>query len=515
MSKYVLLGSTNETALHFIRQASIANLKVLCLYSYQSHRRDIDRQAALLSSLGGFPVRYNFRSTINPATHGFHGPAALKAILAEADGVIWADQPNWKDRSNWKETGEMAAKRDTEIIEQYLAALQTTFEAMRSVKLDRFLYLGHNTIRFPYVNGKHRLSRPRHAFDNGPTPWDVCALESLSLARNQDIDWTIIRTGRYVDSPCTGKEGGIEFAAMPIAGVRREDVATTMVEVLKAGALTRVVVDVKSVPLSEGNSFAEVVSRAKGKKMASLGNGPTRDASIHSFNLTNSEPPEPLSVNASSPSSSPSRLNSLFSVADPILSTLNCKNFPTQFAQTAQQDANKALTKLLEEVYTSRTLNEAAFDRELERDKELRREREIARLEAQKKGLPPPSADAVMLTKLANRHAPAARRPAIPRGMARAAINIYGAPEMHFRRRRPRLHMQQGESPTVSTDTVEDESGKQTEGGVIGAMADLFDRSADFLSPQLEMLSSEGGNLIGEDFSRSEYARWKSQPTTG
>jgi NAD(P)H-binding len=503
MSKYVLLGSTNETALHFIRQGSIANLKVLCLYSYLSHKFNIDRQAPLISSLGGFPVRYNFRSAINPAVHGFHGPATLKTILAEADGVIWADQPTFKDQS-WKETGEAAAKQ---IFEQYLAALKTTFKVMRAAKLNRFLYLGHNTIRFPYVDG--RLWTPEHAFDDGSRLWDACVLESLSLTMKQDIDWTIIRTGRYVDySPRTEEKGGIEFGAMSMDGVRREDVARTMVEVLKGGGLSRVVLDVKSVPPSEGNSIAEVVSRAKGNKIASLGNDPSRDAGIHSFNLTNSEPPE---VDANSPSPSLSQLNSLFSAADPILSTLNRKNFPTQFAQTVQQDANNALTKLLQELCTSRTHNEAAFDRELERGKELRRARETARLEAQKKGLPPPGADTIMHTKSAPRQV---RRPAI--GMARAAINVYGAPKMGSRRLRPRRPMQQGEPATMSAVTVKsEESRKRSEGGVVGAMADLFDRSADFLSPQLEMLPSEGGYLIGEDFSRSQYALWRSQPTTG
>src|ERR1700686_1499936 len=101
MSRYVLIGSTNETALHFIRHASKQNLKILCLYPYDTRKLYIDRHAPVLSSLGGYPMRYNFRSTSAKAlTQGAHGPDVLEEILEGASGVIWAADPDMKETTS-------------------------------------------------------------------------------------------------------------------------------------------------------------------------------------------------------------------------------------------------------------------------------------------------------------------------------------------------------------------------------------------------------------------------------
>src|SRR5271167_4944505 len=94
MSKFVLFGSTNRIALHFIRHASASNLKILCLYPYET--QDSDRHSLLISSLGGIPIRYNFRNT-NPGVEGLHSHDGLKSILRETKGVVWAARPDARE----------------------------------------------------------------------------------------------------------------------------------------------------------------------------------------------------------------------------------------------------------------------------------------------------------------------------------------------------------------------------------------------------------------------------------
>src|ERR1700737_1232032 len=152
MSKYILFGSTNETALHFIRHATSANLRIICLYPYHPGRLYVDRQAPLLSSLGGVPVPYNFRrSPVRTVTHGSHGSRALQEILDGAKGVVWAAHPNLQET-----TISMPGQQFID----YLEDVKCTFQGMRFAGVDRFLCLAHNSIHLRDVNGGKNIVSP-------------------------------------------------------------------------------------------------------------------------------------------------------------------------------------------------------------------------------------------------------------------------------------------------------------------------------------------------------------------
>jgi hypothetical protein len=262
MSKYILFGSTNETALHFIRHATSANLRIICLYPYHPGRLYVDRQAPLLSSLGGVPVPYNFRSsTVKTLTHGSHGSQGLQEILDGAKGVVWAAHPNLQ---------ETTINTPSQYFIDYLEDVECTFQGMRLAEVDRFLCLAHNSIHLRNFNGGKNIVSPfwgdtkfRHS-----TGHDCATAELISSTMKQKFGWTIIRTPRYLDKFSPMDEGrGIELGANSLDGVWREDVARTMVEVLKDEGLSRVVLDVKSAPATLDNDFSTVVSRAKKRKL--------------------------------------------------------------------------------------------------------------------------------------------------------------------------------------------------------------------------------------------------------
>src|SRR5947207_1481107 len=150
MAKFVLFGSTNRTALHFIRHASASNLKVLCLYPYDT--QNSDRHSLLISSLGGIPIPYNFRVT-TPELEAHSGHEALKSILEGAKGVVWAADPDLRQTT--------LSSRSEERLSDYVADLKSTFSALRELGSPRrFLLLtrhaNHRLVEILKDNDKWR-----------------------------------------------------------------------------------------------------------------------------------------------------------------------------------------------------------------------------------------------------------------------------------------------------------------------------------------------------------------------
>src|SRR5579859_3012981 len=162
MAKYVLFGSTNETGLHFIRHATASNFKVLCLYPYESRRLYVDRNRPLLSSLGGIPIPYNFR-TVRSFVEGASGPVGLKTILEGADGVVWAADPDLR---------ETTLSRDEDRYRDYFEDIQNTVSRMKRSKVDRFLCLtnhsfyGRDTLEREKWGWNTQVERPHSTYSS-------------------------------------------------------------------------------------------------------------------------------------------------------------------------------------------------------------------------------------------------------------------------------------------------------------------------------------------------------------
>jgi hypothetical protein len=90
----------------------------------------------------------------------------------------------------------------------------------------------------------------------------------------------------------------------------------------------------------------------------------------------------------------------LLSSADPILSTVTPNHFPQQFSRLSEQTTNSLMSQLLEDVRSGRSESETRSQFERIHMEELRHSREVARLQAQKKGLPPPGADVKMFRRI-------------------------------------------------------------------------------------------------------------------
>ena len=251
MAKFVLFGSTNRTALHFIRHASASNLKILCLYPY-GHQNS-DRHSLLISSLGGIPIRYNFRST-NPELEGHHGQEGLKSILKGAKWVIWAADPDLQQTT--------LSSRIEERFSDYIADLKTTFSVIRELGSPRrFLLLtrhanhGHVGI----LKDNEKWWRTHAMLNRTLYSTGVELLESTM--NTEGLKWTILRVGRYLRGvpPIQLNERGIELGAKESDGVWRDDVARTMVEVLKVDGLSSMFLDIKSVPGTQDNTVERVI----------------------------------------------------------------------------------------------------------------------------------------------------------------------------------------------------------------------------------------------------------------
>lgn len=250
MSKFVLFGSTNRTALHFIRHASASNLKILCLYPYET--QDSDRHSLLISSLGGIPIRYNFRNTY-PEVEGLHSHDGLKSILRGTKGVVWAAGPDGR---------ETTLSRHEERFSDYLQDLRSTFAAMLELGHPRrFLLLTRNANCGVDGSGKDEEKWWRnYAIDNRSlASTGVELLESTMNA--EGLKWTVVRVGRYLNDLQQQEKGGIELGAKASDAVRGEDVARTMVEILKVDGLSSMFLDIKSVPASEENGIENVIRK--------------------------------------------------------------------------------------------------------------------------------------------------------------------------------------------------------------------------------------------------------------
>ena len=87
-------------------------------------------------------------------------------------------------------------------------------------------------------------------------------LELLESTKNTEgLKWTILRVGRYLRGvpPIQLNERGIDLGAKESDGVWRDDVARTMVEILKAEGLSSMFLDIKSVPGTQDNNVENVI----------------------------------------------------------------------------------------------------------------------------------------------------------------------------------------------------------------------------------------------------------------
>jgi NAD(P)H-binding len=253
MAKYVLFGPTNETALHFIRHASSANLKIICLYPYDARKSYIDRNSPLIYSLGGIPQKYNFRST-KSGTDKSQGKKALQNILRDVKGVVWAADPDLR---------ETTLSRPDERFTEYLEDLRNTLSLMSERDgPKRFLCLA-----------QHSIHEREGSMKGNDIWWEsygtrrynlhTAVSELVNYTMKSKLEWTILRVGKYLDGnpPLTPDERGIELEAKPLDSVWRDDVARTMVEILKADGLSKMLLDLKSGPATDGATIADAIEQ--------------------------------------------------------------------------------------------------------------------------------------------------------------------------------------------------------------------------------------------------------------
>ena len=70
------------------------------------------------------------------------------------------------------------------------------------------------------------------------------------------------------------EERGIALGGKRLDGVWREDVARTMVEVLKVGGLGSMLLDIKSVPRTQNNDIQDVIRSIAGPQTAQVKRSP-------------------------------------------------------------------------------------------------------------------------------------------------------------------------------------------------------------------------------------------------
>lgn len=480
MTKFVLFGSTNETALHFIRHAAAANLKTLCLYPYEARKSYIDRHSLLISSLGGVPIRYNFR-TAKSITHGYQGSRALQSLLKGVNAVVWAADPDLR---------QTTLSRPEERLTEYLEDLRNTFVALRELQQPRrFVCLTQHSIH----EREGMVMDQKHWWQTYTKP-DRALQEALSeqmklIMNSEFLDWIIIRVGWYIDGipPQRPEDRGIELGARPLDGVWRDDIAKTIVEALKNTGLRKTVLDVRSVPATSHNSVENVIGDVALSGIK-LPDALSERAAIMPSCSSNKELISDRSTSLLPITSKPpigSHLRRVdFTAADPILSTLHPKAFPLQFAQATQHDGDKArIRQLLEEVRRGRADNQMRFQAEASRNEELRKAREYARSEATQKGLPPPGTDVKMFRRL---NAPPRKRPTKPVLTKPVASDLSSSTSTSVKQRDSPNKLQANTANATSTFDPVGATEIPERKSVLERLSDvLFDRSADYLSPHL------------------------------
>lgn len=234
---------------------------------------------------------------------------------------------------------------------------------------------------------------------------------------------------------------------------------------------------------------------------------------------SNPDPLPNLAIRLPLPAKNPTPAVTAFSSADPILSTVNPRNFPKQFARLSQQDKNsRRMDEFLRGLAEIRTENEIRSQEEAKQYEQLRQAREQAREEALKSGLPPPGADTIMIRTLIPKRQPRAVRPKQKKGSS----NIQSARFAEVKRRTQNARIMQTVSRTevqaptqnkdesVSTMSTTDQNFDRTRetnraSTVFDTLANiLFDRSADLLSPHLATPAVE--NEYGD---AGYHPRWK------
>ena len=169
------------------------------------------------------------------------------------------------------------------------------------------------------------------------------------------------------------------------------------------------------------------------------------------------------------------------------------------------------MTKLLEDVRTGREHNTSEGQKEFKRNEELRRQREISRLDAQKKGLPPPGADVKMLQRV---YTATSLKPKISNSWKRTAINLHLTDARHAPAARtvqtsvkkesaPEEVSRTQESWEDASDTRLRETLEDKREGLFETLADvLLDRSTNRLTPHLA-----GPSMAWEKF--EFHPRWQ------
>jgi hypothetical protein len=401
-----------------------------------------------------------------------------------ANAVVWAADPDLR---------QTTLSHPEEQFAEYLEDLRNTFTVLRELQHPRrFLCLTQHSIHeregmmMDQKNWWQTYTKPSHTLQ-------ATLSEQMRLIVNSEgLDWTILRVGWYIDgiAPPQPKNRGIELGAKSTDGAWRDDVAKTMVEALKNTGLSKTVLDVKSVPATEDNSVKNVIGNIA-RVVIKQSDGLSKRAGSMPYLSDEELIPDPTA--SPSPSPSPTTSNSLtishlrridFTAADPILSTLNSKTFPIQFAQATQHDSSAArINQLLEEVRKGRTDNQIRSQAEAARNEELRKARELARSEAVQKGLPPPGTDMKMFRRL---KAPSRKRPTKPALTKIIASGPSPSTTTSAKERdppnEPQVHVPKAVSIDDSPKVVEIPEKKSMFERLSNV---LFDRSADYLSPHL------------------------------
>lgn len=169
------------------------------------------------------------------------------------------------------------------------------------------------------------------------------------------------------------------------------------------------------------------------------------------------------------------------------------------------------MTKLLEDVRAGREQTTSELHTEQKRNDELRRQRELARLAAQKTGLPPPGADVRMLQRV---YASKSLKPKISKSWKRTAISLHSTDGKHAATAKPVYNAEKTASAAAKAISQVENNWEVTDSRYREALEDkrerlfetladvLLNRSADKLTAQLA-----GPSTSWQDF--KFHPRWQ------
>ena len=325
--------------------------------------------------------------------------------------MVWAAHPSRRETSYIRNDNRDSTRNYSDRFHDYIEDLGHLLNVMEIGKVTKFVCLSV-------------CPEERH-FDRLVDPVEMKILdqyrklardvEALVASKNR-VQWSVVRSSGYREfrDEISEEESGDAGHKAERYEEWVDQIVRTMVDTLRS----RVGEETLGTEVNSPNSEILRISNAEAAKPAykeTFSAMPKSSGTSFSF-FTD--------IIASNPPPSKSPLQPSFSRADPILSPINPLNFPNHFSHQSSTFTS-SMSKLLEDVRTGREQTTSRLHEEHKLNEALLRKREIARLEAQKKGLPPPGSDIQMLIRVGRPSKPQTSKPKIGNSLKRTAIHSH------------------------------------------------------------------------------------------